>query len=510
MSSSWLKMPREAKGFTQEALAAAIGQNPKTIQRLERCDPDTPKWVPYAQIAKILGVAPVQLAEEHARDLSAANLPEQAKRASDAADKLRREDHFPSVAPGPIEAALAACRATGLVGRIAERPPSLTDETAQAQHMAKLLEEGRLDAFANLVDLPLEETIAQAASADQLGALERFLRAILGGCAAKYDGLDPGQWHQHHGESKAWPFRLLIDRAQQLDGMQFVRPAPDTAEARLDDSRGVTRAVRSGHVSQINPDGRVHQLVCGIADTLGTVDPDRPAAGDAKALADFCKTVNNELFRHNSRHSHVFGLWDRCTCEAEEVKEALLLALPYFRVFDTGDPTRASTVLRADSGTLETWYASHLRAIDGRLETLPPVPTPPLPSTTSPESRTMDASNNAPIQVSVVVGDHGRAYVNQAAGQAQAHQHNLGNPSADLLPLLQILLAETGTGDSRYADLRKACRNAQGELEEAKALSGPTKTLLQRTIEALPTADKAIDIATKVADLVAKMPGLGT
>jgi hypothetical protein len=121
----------------------------------------------------------------------------------------------------------------------------------------------------------------------------------------------------------------------------------------------------------------------------------------------------------------------------------------------------------------------------------------------------MTESQNAPIQFNVNIHS-GNGPANQAAGQAQAHQHNLGTPQTDLLPLLERLLAETATGDSRYTDLRKACRNAQGELKEAKALTGQTKTLLQRAIEVLPTADKAIDIATKVADLVAKMPGLGT
>lgn len=45
MSCNWLKEPREAAGFTREALAAALNVNVKAIQRLERCGADTPQQV---------------------------------------------------------------------------------------------------------------------------------------------------------------------------------------------------------------------------------------------------------------------------------------------------------------------------------------------------------------------------------------------------------------------------------------------------------------------------------
>ncbi|EGV29504.1 hypothetical protein ThidrDRAFT_3241 [Thiorhodococcus drewsii AZ1] len=513
MGSNWLRGPREAvepDGLTQEALAAALNVNVKTIQRLERCGSDTPQQVRYEDLAKEVGVCPIQLTENHARDLDANGQSPHAQRARDAADRLRRAKYFPTIDPAPIRRALAACDATGLVERIAERESGLPDALTQAAHIARLLDEGRLADFNNLVDIPLDETIARAATADHLDTLGLFLRTIILACAAADDGLAPGRWHQHHGESKAWPFRALIDRARRLDGMRLVRAVPDTAEARLDDSQGSTRAVRSGNVTQLSVDARLHQLVCAFADTLGTVDQDRPALTDSRAFEDFRQRVNRELSRHNSRHSHVFGLWEQCACEAEDVKNGLLRLLPNLVLFDCGDPRRASTVLRADSEMLETWYAAHLQAVDGRRRILATTPEQATQSTQSiprPESTTMTESQGAPVQFNVNIHS-GNGPANMAAGPAQAHQHNLTTPQAELLPLLERLLAETGTGESRYADLRKACRSAQGEVEENQPISEATKSLFQRAIGALPAADKVVELATKATDLLGKIPGL--
>jgi len=149
---------------------------------------DTPQQVRYADLARELEVCPIQLAERHARDLRASGQSEHARRALDAAEKLRRAKHFPAIDPQPIQLALAACRATGLSARIAERAADfdadLPDALAQAAHIARLLEDAKLSDYATLIDIPLEETIDRAATGDQLDALARFLRAIVRACAA--------------------------------------------------------------------------------------------------------------------------------------------------------------------------------------------------------------------------------------------------------------------------------------------------------------------------------------
>lgn len=258
--------------------------------------------------------------------------------------------------------------------------------------------------------------------------------------------------------------------------------------------------MRSGKVSQLSPDARLHQLVCAIADTLGTVDSDKPAVGDSDAFGNYCKVVNGELFRHNNRHSHVFGLWEQYTCEPEEVKQALLEKLPALRVFECGDPKRASTVLRADSDLLETWYAGHLRTIEARRKLLATTPISPPRDT---------LANQKAESTPMITINAGNGNINVATGHAHAQQNNLMTLDAELLGLLNELLAVTNIAESRYAELRKACRTAQGELEETEALTAPTRTWLNKTIDALPTADRALDVAHKVADLLSRVPGLG-
>jgi len=512
MNCDWLKRPRTAAEIKQAALAMEVGLDVRILGRLERCEEQTPTQVPYERLAKALQVCPIQLAEDHARNLAENGQPEHARRARDAADKLRRAQHFPTIDPRAILSALTACRATRLSARIAERMPSLPNEQAQAEHVARLLDAGNLDGLTSVLNKPLRETIDAAADGKALDDLAEFLRAVVRTCAANDPSLDPaagaspGRWHQHHGESKGWPFTAMIDQSCGLDGLRLVQPLAGN-EPRLDDAS--VRAVRAGHVTQTSVDGRLYELVLAFADLL-VFDGDKPAPGDAAAFTDFCARVNQMLWGLNYEDEHVFGLWDRANCEPDEVKQQLLQRLPDLRLFDCGEPARGSSVLRVDGAKLETWLAARLKAIAERRKTIATTPTHSMQaaqSTAKSEPTAMKESSAATTNVQVIVHS-GNGNQNVATDHAQAHQHNLSAPRDELLPLLERLLAETGTAEPRYADLRKACRDAQGELEETKALATPTKGKLQRAIEALPAADKALEVATKVANLILKIPGL--
>lgn len=294
-------------------------------------------------MATELKICPIQLAEHHARDLAVNGETEHARRARDAADRLRRARHFPSIDPGAIRSALAACRATGLGARIADRMPSLADEEAQAGHIAQLLDEGSLDGLTFLLNKPLHETIDGAADGKALDDLARFLRTVVHTCAADDPSLNPAaspsreRWHQHHGESRGWPFTAMIDRSCGLDGMRLIQPRPGT-EPRLDDAS--IRTVRSGRVTQTSVDARLYELVSAFADLLA-FDGDKPAPGDAAAFADFCRRVNQMLWGLNYEDEHVFGLWERANCEPDEVTQQLLQRLPDLRLFDCGATGRS-------------------------------------------------------------------------------------------------------------------------------------------------------------------------
>lgn len=512
MGCNWLKGPREAAGVKQDALALEVELDSRVLGRLERCERETPRQVPYDRLAKALKVCPIQLAEDHARDLQEARLPEPAQRARDAADRLRRERHFPTIDPRPILSALVGCRATGLAARLAAREPSLPDESAQATHIARLLDQGNLDGLARLLNLRLRETIDAAADGKALDDLAGFLRTVVRTCAAQDPGLgstaSDGHWHQHHGESKGWPFTAMIDHSCGLDGLRLIQPRPGT-QPRLDDAS--VRVVRAGRVTQTSIDGRLYELVAAFADLLA-FDGDKPPPGDAGAFADFCNRVNQMLWGLNYEDEHVFGLWERANCEPEEVKQGLLRCLPDLRLFDCGEPGRASSVLRVDGAKLETWLASRLKLVAERRKTLALAPTnaaQPAQPAAKPEPIPMNESQAASNHYSVIFNT-GPGDAIQATGSSQAVKYNLSTPQAELLPLLERLLAATGTGEPHYAELRKACREAQGELEEHQAaLPAPVKTRLQRAIDALPTADSALEIAYKVAEAISRIPGLG-
>lgn len=324
--------------------------------------------------------------------------------------------------------------------------PSLADEEAQAGHIAQLLDEGSLDGLTFLLNKPLRETIDAALEGKALDNLAGFLRTVVRTCAADDPSLNPAaspsreRWHQHHGESRGWPFTAMIDRSSGLDGMSLIQPRPGT-EPRLDDAS--IRAVRSGRVTQTSVDARLYELVSAFADLLA-FDGDKPAPGDAAAFADFCGRVNQMLWGLNYEDEHVFGLWERTNCEPDEVTQQLLQRLPDLRLFDCGEPARANSVLRVDGAKLETWFASRLKSIAERRKTLATTPMHAGQSTQSNPKREPTPMNETPsasTNVHVIVNP-GSGNLNVATGHAPAHQYNLSTPQAELLPLLDRLLAD--------------------------------------------------------------------
>ena len=71
MICTWLKTKRKVLHLSQEAVAAAPGQNVGTIRRWENCKSNAKKEVPYVDLARLLPVDAAQLCEDHLRDLNA-------------------------------------------------------------------------------------------------------------------------------------------------------------------------------------------------------------------------------------------------------------------------------------------------------------------------------------------------------------------------------------------------------------------------------------------------------
>ena len=512
MPSTWLKDAR-GTAWTQEALANALGVNVKTVKRLEGCGADTPQQVRYAELARALDVCPIQLAEHHARDLAANRQPDHAARALGAADRLRRERQFPPADSEPIRWALEACRASGLIDQIAAKSPDLGDPAAQAAGLARSLDAGDLDGLSRILSKALTTAIDAAGDRRQLDALAELVRTLVRLSAAHDAALGttgaarPG-WHQHHGEPEPWQLTALVDRSCGLDGLRWVRPAAGN-EPRIDPAS--PRALCAGPVTTTDADQRVYELVLAFADFVG-FDGDKPAPGDDNGLADYCKRVNQMIWGLGDGDDHVLGYFRRIHQEPDTIKDRLLAALPDLRLFDTGDPGRANSVLRVDGGKLGTWLAMRLQAIADRRKVLPASPVHAHPPTTPTETRPMtNDQGSAPINVHVNVNSGG-GNVNQAAGGSQAHQHNLSAPAADLLAVLEQLLAETSGSDPRHGELRQACREAQGELERQQALTLPTKTRLQRAAEAIESwapTDRLLGMAANLSELLSRLPAIG-
>jgi hypothetical protein len=410
---------------------------------------------------------------------------------------------------------LAACAGTGLIAGMAERRPYKSDAAAQADHLAELLLQDRMDGLFNLTSIPLANAIAARDHARQLDALHGFLTEVAHQSAAEDSKLDTGgEWHQLPDGTPAWTIRALIDRSCDLDGMRLVRPGPEQNGSRFDDGPDSTRALRSGHVTQANADARLFELVLGIGDLLPTVKRAKPGPDDAAGLEDYRKVVNQELLVHNNTHGHVLGIWDPATMEAPEVKQRLLEWLPNLRLFACTPDLGQRPLLRVDQDSLEGWFVSSLRRIDQRRRALggaspaKPSPTPTPTPTPKKESQPMPSPASQPINLinnghigSLSTGPHSPA--TQANDQAAVNQINATATNHELLQALEQLLAGTDARNAAHAPLRKATRELQSELEETGSISPPAVQRFERAKEGLSLTDQAISIAANVASLLA-------
>lgn len=524
MACSWLKPKREALGLTQEVVASHLQEDVKAISRWENCKSDIRKPVLYPQLAELLEVSALQLCEDHLADLEAAGQDQYAQQVREALDKLRREQHFPPVDPRPIADALEACAPTGLVNDIAARMQE-SSAAEQATRIAEWLSDPRekeqrpgtpergLVALFSAINQPLEYAIARSTGQEQWAALWHFLIAVMHGGAAHDADIGAGGHYAKQGEDRAWPHRLLIDNARQLNGMRTVKLDPDEPSYRLDDSRASTRAVKFRAVTQTSVEGRVHELVKEIAATLALDKPPPPLAENT-AFRDYCRVVNAALATHNSRDSHVFALCGPGSQDTDEVKSRLRDLLKNLRLFDSDDSSGESDVLRVDRDELEGWYALHLHELQQRgLSLEPRAEDKQTTDESTPQEPPMNPSaqqNN--IHINVQTGDGNIA--TQASPDSTATQQTstaLPDPIADQIAgLIEQLLSETKERKQETKELRQAALKAQAELEADGSVSSQTQGWLQRAFAALPKADALINTGTKLVELMAKIPGAGS
>jgi transcriptional regulator with XRE-family HTH domain len=529
MGCTWLKSRREALGIKQEVLARQIDTYQEAVRRWENCHKDGKPDVPYAALANHLNASAAELAADHARDLQqkadAAGDEDdrdfwsaRAAAAARKAEQLRRERCFPPIDLAPIEAALTACPGLGAKLAAATGGPGLHGKSAQAAHIAERLGGGDLPGLIDWINTPLQQAIDAAAGLADLDALHDFVLVIGRSAAARQPDLAPGACDHYDAETRAWAYRALIDACRGRDGLKLVRPDPSDPQYRLDDSREHTRAIRCGPVAdgEGGEDNRVGELLNEFRLELGLAKGPPPAAESA-AFAAYCRDyVNSAVAMHNGFDSYVIGLWERADREAPAVKDRLLALLPSLFLFDCGNPQSGRSALRVDASLLESWLAWFKGAIDGRqrhLDAARPAAAPAaIPSEQKPMTKPMTKPgpshtyNIHAQNVSLASGDQGTSV--QASDQAQV-QLNQAALADQIKPLIDELLRLTAADIAAYQDLRRAARGIQGELDDGGSVSEQGRGLLKRAAEALPAADKAVGIVTKIMDLVCRVPGLG-
>ena len=525
MVCTWLKPKRKARDLTQEKVAGELDLDVRSYRFWERCEKSRKKNVPYIRLARLLKVSAVQLCEDHLRDLEAAGLDEHAAQARKALGTLPRAAHFPPADPAPIEAALEACAATGLPAAIGERT-GLHSAAQQAASIARWLGEGDLkgdrssdlDALLQVINPPLKDAIAHAAGQEQCAALWQFLLAVIRAAAASDPDINGGGRFPREGEDRAWPYRVTIDKARQLNGMRTVTVRPDESDFHyLDDSRDSTRAVRFRDLTQTSVEGRVHQLVAEIAATL---EPDKkppPPVSERRAFKDYCSRLNGVLPSYNFSDSHVFALCEPDSQEPDEVKEGVLDRLPNLSLFDCADPSGNSSVLRVDRDALDSWYALHLDELLKRGLNVDPQPESqskpepePEPTADEPPPKEEAMSGTAPQLVFNINQQNGNDNNSTQAGRdAQIAQQTTTALPDQVADLLEQVLSDTKDRKQETKELRQAALKAQAELEAEGSVTSTTKQLLKSAFDALPKADALIKTGTNLLALIAKLSGAG-
>lgn len=367
---TWLKAPRDAKGLSQEALAAELGVGDKTVRRWERCE--TGRKIPFARLAAVLGVEEHALKESQQSDWKA-------KTHYESQEELRK--NVPPVPEKKIEKALVACDASGfpeglreslkeaLIDKGMENNSLEADEVAAtAEALAGIIADGDEDAFFDVTIQPLMTAIdavlelpndssddLQDARLKALEALRYFLDTVVHCCFIPLPKIHGGR-NEINGINKAWHLRALLDASSRRKSLQYLNA--NTPE-RLNNDPESTHVLTLGDSYEASDDeGRVKEIVHCLGDWLMVTEP-----FEDSNYENYRETVDRRLTRFNYRDDNWAVLENRLEKEqSQEVRDLLLEALPALRMFSS--ECRDCASVRLNERSLEIWYAAGIYDIE--------------------------------------------------------------------------------------------------------------------------------------------------
>ncbi len=357
-TDNWLKPFRGPGGWTQAALAKAIGKSVRQIRRWET-EATSADAIPFGRIAAALEVPEQELVTAHCAWLRACAIS------------------GIEVNAGRIARALQACACTTLTDDILLNLNVGTVGEA-ADRLAEHFRDCDLRSIRSCCNQPIlsavDAVLKDSKRAADLETIRSFVGSVALTAVIPDDRLKGPCQLRIYGTKQCWTLRLMLDAALGFPMTQLrVAIEPGTAEkSRIALDSTATKAVQvpGTKAEPGDPWARVRELVTVLAEEAFFKRPCPPLDGDGKhsALRNYCGDLDLLLEQTNEEHHHCFAY--TLIEEPEPVRTELLDLLPALRFFICTEGGAAIPVLRLDERGLEAWIANALAAIETAEEQL--------------------------------------------------------------------------------------------------------------------------------------------
>ncbi|GAB6042048.1 hypothetical protein [Endothiovibrio diazotrophicus] len=376
----WLRTFWEKSEYPkQELFARAVGVGPKTVQRWDSHETETPAARWFARMAKVLAVDEAVLREAHEESLKAF-------RSARRADEMKAQRAACEVDHRPLERALAAIdhrRFYDLLfeglSRLGDRQP-VDDLTTAARLMAELIAREQHGTLLRPLGRAIDDFLAGATRADMsaLRALRNLFPEILLASSIPLPSLQDeerkGDEVCHGVKGVAYRHTLIfaIDRSLGSRGRQRLKPFN---ENELDDRPDVTLCVDLDDCGEEEDDPKAwaHAFVQAIGELNGGLSIECPQYHEPNSEARFlqyCGLLDDVLGARNLEdHYYIFArVRGRVPSGVLGYLHDWLSNLYLFQIHPSD--VKQCEVMRGNVGVLSAWMARGTWRVNERLREL--------------------------------------------------------------------------------------------------------------------------------------------
>jgi len=488
---TWLKVPRETVGFTQESLAFALEKNhtssARKIRYWENCIDGRCGKIPFPALAQLLGVDEEQLRKNFKEDEAICRAEQMAS--NNPAD------------PNSIESAINDCFDEQFKNAINKRCKSDSIKESSIQ-ISGWIDEGNMSKLSIALNDPLSNAIKRVTNVKELECIRYFIEVVILNSVAANADFETGGSFDATGSQQAWVQLLRLNKALDFS----LRKLQAKNKFVIDDD-SVRHCKIKGSTKGETPKQRLWEIVNNLATILEwrfidselkkTPHPDE----DSDAFDKFCNMINRQLLQTNGEEeNHIFSLFLKGEDKNKDEDVLLLIdtVLPNLRRFLYQDLGGKNPALNFDEGDLESWIARGLYRIEERKAQLHDELKNEDKSDADKIEDTFMSYSNTPKTNIQFRGDGATIILSEGSG---THTNTINKMHSVVLNLKEIL-EETNHDKANYPELRGETRKILGEIDDTGKPPTDIMQRLKKCSEHLEPTSKVVKIIADIGRLI--------